>query len=139
MAGKAVTGYRSLKVTCALAIAAACAVIACHKRSADPDPAITLEHEITPLPARVGSERITLTLKDPSGRAITSAQVSIEGDMSHPGMGPVFAEAKETEPGRYQADLEFSMAGDWVILVHSKLPDGRKLERQFEVKDVRSD
>jgi hypothetical protein len=138
MAAKAAPCCRTPKVVCALAIAAACAV-ACHKKKADPDPAITIEHEITPMPARVGTVRITLTLKDQSGHAITNAQLSVEGDMSHPGMGPVLADAKETEPGRYQADLKFSMGGDWVILVHSKLPDGRKVERQFEVRDVRSD
>jgi len=57
--------------------------------------------------------------------------------MSHAGMTPVFAEAKETEPGRYSATMDFSMAGDWYVLVHMTLPDGRKLERQFEIKGVR--
>ena len=46
--------------------------------------------------------------------------------MSHAGMSPLFAEAKETEPGRYEAHLEFQMAGDWVILLHVTLPDGKK-------------
>ncbi len=57
--------------------------------------------------------------------------------MSHAGMSPRFAEAKETGPGSYQARLEFAMAGDWVILLHVTLPDGKKLERQFDVKGVR--
>ena len=61
----------------------------------------------------------------------------LEGDMSHPGMSPRFAEAKETDPGRYEARLEFPMAGDWVILLHVTLSDGKKLERQFDVRDVR--
>src|SRR5580700_10836674 len=29
------------------------------------------------------------------------------------------------------------MAGDWVILLHGALRDGEKLERQFDVRDVR--
>lgn len=57
--------------------------------------------------------------------------------MSHAGMSPRFAEAKETDPGRYQAHLEFPMAGDWVILLHVTLPDGKKLERQFDARSVR--
>jgi hypothetical protein len=57
--------------------------------------------------------------------------------MSHAGMSPLFAEAKETEPGRYVARLEFSMAGDWVILLHITLSDAKKLERQFDVREVR--
>jgi hypothetical protein len=51
-------------------------------------------------------------------------------------MSPRFADAKEAEPGRYQAHLEFQMAGDWVILLHITLPDGRRLERQFDVRGV---
>jgi len=58
--------------------------------------------------------------------------------MSHAGMSPVFSEAKEIEPGRYQAQVEFSMAGDWIVSVHLTLSDGQKLERQFEIKGVRS-
>jgi hypothetical protein len=57
--------------------------------------------------------------------------------MSHAGMSPQFDEAKEIAAGRYQAHVEFQMAGDWVILVHVTLPDGRKLERQIDVRGVR--
>jgi len=57
--------------------------------------------------------------------------------MSHAGMAPVFAEAKETEPGQYQAQLKFAMAGDWVILLHVRLASGQTLERQFNVGGVR--
>jgi hypothetical protein len=28
------------------------------------------------------------------------------------------------------------MAGDWFIMVHVNLADGRKLDRQFEIKGV---
>jgi hypothetical protein len=52
-------------------------------------------------------------------------------------MRPVFAEATEAGPGRYRAALEFTMAGDWVVLVHLTLPDGSRVERQFDVKGVR--
>lgn len=56
--------------------------------------------------------------------------------MSHAGMSPRFADAKEAEPGCYQAHVEFQMAGDWVILLHITLPDGRRLESQFDVRGV---
>ena len=45
--------------------------------------------------------------------------------MSHAGMSPSFAVANEIDPGRYQAHLEFPMAGDWVILLHVTLPGGQ--------------
>ena len=56
--------------------------------------------------------------------------------MTHAGMAPVFAEATEIEPGRYRAMVELSMAGDWFVLAHVRLPDGRKLDQQFEINGV---
>ena len=56
--------------------------------------------------------------------------------MSHAGMVPVFAEARETGSGRYQSSLELSMAGDWNITVHVTMSDGRKLDHEFEIKGV---
>jgi hypothetical protein len=60
----------------------------------------------------------------------------LEGNMSHAGMAPVFAEAMEMDAGRYRATMELSMTGDWLVLVHATLADGRKLELQFEIKGV---
>ena len=56
--------------------------------------------------------------------------------MSHAGMVPVFADVTELEQGRYRANMELSMAGDWLVLVHLTLPNGEKVERQFEIKGV---
>ena len=56
--------------------------------------------------------------------------------MSHAGMVPVFADAVELEPGRYRSNLQLTMAGDWVVLVHLTLPDGLKVVRQFEIEGV---
>lgn len=113
-------------------------IAACHKSGESVPPVITIGHEITPQPARVGSNTITLRLSDPSGKAITGAVITLEGNMSHAGMAPVFAKANETEPGNYQAALELSMGGDWIVLLHLKLANGQSLERQFEIKGVRS-
>ena len=56
--------------------------------------------------------------------------------MSHAGMPPVFGDAKEIAPGRYQTHLALGMAGDWVILLHVVLPGGEKLERQIDLRGV---
>lgn len=98
---------------------------------------MAIDHEISPEPARVGPGTLSLKLADSAAKPITGAHVAIEADMSHAGMSPRFAEARETGPGRYEAHLEFQMAGDWVILLHVTLPDGKKLERQFNVRGVR--
>jgi len=57
--------------------------------------------------------------------------------MSHPGMRPEFGEALEVAAGRYRGRLAFTMAGDWVVLVHVTLRGGQKLERQLDVNGVR--
>jgi len=91
-----------------------------------------------PQPVTVGPATITVKLSDVHGNPLPGAGMTVEGDMSHPGMSPVFADAKELPDGRYQAQLRFSMAGDWVVILHIKLPNGQTLERQVDVKGVRS-
>ena len=101
-----------------------------------PSVGVTLSHEIAPQPPRVGVVTITLRVMDASGQPLRGARVKLEGNMSHAGMTPVLADAAEVEPGRYRANIELSMAGDWVVLVHLTLPDGAKVERQLEIKGV---
>jgi hypothetical protein len=108
---------------------------ACRHQS-DPVSDLTVTHEVSPQPPRIGPLTITLTVRDASGKPATGVRVELEGNMSHAGMTPVFAAAKETEPGRYSSTMELSMAGDWYFVVHMTLPDGRKVERQFDIKAV---
>jgi hypothetical protein len=106
-------------------------------RPAESPPVVEIEHAISPQPVRVGAATVMLKLADAAGKTIAGAHIAMEADMSHPGMSPLFADAKELEPGRYQARLDFQMAGDWVILLHVTLPGGEKLERQIDVRGVR--
>jgi hypothetical protein len=99
-------------------------------------PDIAVELEIEPDPPRLGLATVTLALRDAEGQPISGAAVEIEGNMSHAGMVPVFAGASEVAPGRYQAELDFTMGGDWFLLVRADLPDGRSLERKFDVPGV---
>jgi hypothetical protein len=109
--------------------------IGCTRRS-DSATSLEIQTQISPDPPRVGPNLITLRLVE-SGKALNGAHVAIEANMSHPGMRPQFAEAKETGDGRYDAGLAFPMAGDWVILVRVTLSDGKKMERQIDVRGVR--
>ena len=107
-----------------------------YRHQSEPVPDLTVTHEISPLPPRVGPLTITLKVTDASGKPATGVGIKLEGNMSHAGMTPVFARAKENEPGRYSSTIELSMAGDWYVVVHMTLPDGRKSEHQFEIKGV---
>jgi hypothetical protein len=108
---------------------------ACGRGSKDlPDVAVELL--IEPEPPQLGPAAITVTLRDAGGEPLSGAEVELEGNMNHAGMVPVFADAVEVAPGRYQANLEFTMGGDWFILVRADLADGRSLERKIDVPGV---
>lgn len=104
----------------------------------EPSSDISLEWEIDPSPARVGKATIHFVLKDSTDQRIEGADVELEGLMSHPGMQPVFAESEETSPGEYSADIEFTMAGDWIINFNSRLGEENVAEHQIRISGVRS-
>ena len=86
----------------------------------------SIEHEISPAPARVGAATITFELIELAGKPITGARIAVEADMSHAGMSPAFAEAKEEASRTIQRHFDLQMAGDWVLLLQITLPAGRK-------------
>lgn len=93
---------------------------------------------INPNPPAAGQATVTVALSDANSQPITGAKVELEGNMTHAGMAPTQAQPQEVSPGRYEAPLDFSMAGDWFILVRATLPDGRKLEHQVDVPGVKT-
>lgn len=102
------------------------------------EPNVQIEWEIEPNPPAVGMATINITLKDSTNQLISGANVELEGNMSHPGMQPVLATAEEVETGKYSADIEFTMGGDWFFLINSTLPDNQIVERQININGVRS-
>lgn len=125
---------------CALLVLAAVpaiAAIGCHKPG-ETSGDISIDASIAPQPVHAITETISFHLANAARQPVTGAHVQVEGDMSHPGMAPVFADAVEVSSGSYQAPLNFTMGGDWVVLFHITLNDGRKVERQMDVKGVES-
>jgi hypothetical protein len=112
--------------------------VACHKQSST-TAGVTIKTEISPRPAKAGPIIVTLDLSDHAGKPLAGAHINLEGDMSHAGMAPVFGDAKETAPGRYQGNLQLTMGGDWVVLSHITLANGQTLERQIDLSGVQSD
>lgn len=94
--------------------------------------------ENEPPPHRVGLNTFTITLTAGNGERLAGARIALEGDMSHPGMSPVFSEAKEITPGRYQGTLDLNMRGDWTVLFHIMLPNGRSFDRQVDVRNLQA-
>jgi hypothetical protein len=112
------------------------AAAGCQRGSHNDLPEIEIDMAVSPDPPEVGPATITLTFSDAQGQPVEGAQVELEGNMSHAGMAPVLTEAVEVAPGQYQAPLEFTMGGDWFILVKAALPDGRSLERQINLPGI---
>ncbi|MDR8391678.1 FixH family protein [Aliifodinibius sp. S!AR15-10] len=116
-----------------------CFTIAGCQSSVDDHSDVKLNWEIEPDPPSVGMATIDITLRDSTQQLLTGAKVKLEGTMSHPGMKPIQATAEEVEPGHYSAEMEFTMGGDWILLVTSTLPDDRIVERQIKIPGVRSE
>jgi YtkA-like len=132
MPRKGTKGTNKVSFLCLLCLFAA-GFLSCRNQSSAE---VFVAHEVLPQPPRVGHVVIVLRVTSASRKPVLGAHIRLEGNMSHAGMSPVFADTLEVAPGDYRANMELAMAGDWVILVHLGLPDGAKVERQFEIKGV---
>jgi hypothetical protein len=52
-------------------------------------------------------------------------------------MTPVVVSVSERGDGVYEARLQFTMAGDWTLVVAGELPDGSRVTRELEIAGVR--
>lgn len=98
---------------------------------------VVSDKQITPQPPHAGPITVNFKLAD-AAKPLTGAHISLEGDMTHAGMAPVFGDAHEVSPGQYQGQVTLSMGGDWVVLMHISLPDGKKVEEQMDIPGVQS-
>lgn len=99
-------------------------------------PEVDIQLELTPHPPQVGTAQVVLIVSDPTGRPLEAESLDVEGNMNHAGMKPVFSTLKQTSPGRYEGALEFTMAGDWFLLVTGPLADGLQLNEKIDVPGV---
>ena len=113
-----------------IAAAVACAAAAgCGDGSATAHVAVTVA--VAPVPPRAAAESIArVTLRDAEGRPVSGARVQVEAHMPHPGMTPVVADAAERGDGIYEARLQFTMAGDWILVATGQLADGSRIVPQ---------
>jgi len=99
---------------------------------------IRVSWTIDPSPPVAGRPIVArLTLRDADQKPVAGARLRLEGLMSHPGMAPVTAAVTDRGNGEYDAPLQFTMAGDWILLVTGELPDGMPFTQQIEINGVR--
>ena len=112
-----------------------CGSVACGDRTAAGD--LRADLVLDPAAPRVGSTAaVRVTLSDGQSNPMRGARVSIEAHMSHPGMTPVVADARETADGIYVARISFSMAGEWTLVASGVLADGRRISALAERTNV---
>ena len=88
---------------------------------------------VPPQPA-VGAATLTVTLSGATADLLGRANVQVVGHMTHPGMTPVVATVTPRSPDVYDAAVDFTMAGDWMLIATVRLRDGRRLESRVPVK-----
>lgn len=98
---------------------------------------IKFQFESQPNPPHVGSNIFVATLAGKNRTLLNGARISLQGDMSHPGMSPAITEMKEVSAGTYRGDLNLAMRGDWILEFHIVLADGRKVEREIDLRNVK--
>lgn len=115
------------------------ALLGCRSQATE-QPALKVSLTVAPDPPVVGTATVTVTLRDATDQPVTGATVDLEGTMTHAGMKSSLATATEQagEAGVYTAPLEFTMGGDWIIIVRAKLADGRTVEQNFNVSGVKN-
>jgi hypothetical protein len=114
-------------------VVSCCILGGCSRKGAD----VTVNWHVQPPRPSAGVE-IVVQLKVVTAEAapVTGAKMQCAAQMSHPGMAPIMTTAVEREPGIYEARLQFSMAGDWILVASGELPDGRRIESSFRVPGV---
>ena len=114
------------------------AMAGCRPKAHDAAATINIAIEFDPSPPSAGECGLTLALTDMAGRPLHVTQLAVEGDMNHAGMRPAFAQLTETAPGRYRGKIEFTMGGDWFLLVSGELPGGGRFEKRLDVPGVKT-
>jgi hypothetical protein len=89
------------------------------------------------VPAAGDATLLSLILRDRAGQPVNGASLQVAAHMSHPGMSPVIAIAAERGAGVYDVTLQFTMAGDWTLLVTGTLPGGRRVNHRIDLANVR--
>ena len=107
---------------------------ACTRRPAAEDTAgVLVTTRLVPPQPGVGRATLTITLSGATAATLGRARVQVVGHMTHPGMTPVVATVTPREPDVYDAAVDFTMPGDWMLIATVRLHDGRRLESRVPV------
>ncbi|OYP31637.1 hypothetical protein CGZ80_21045 [Rhodopirellula sp. MGV] len=115
------------------------AAVGCEQSTAPSSPQATGKAEVTfaPQPPTTGECALTITLTDSTGAPFKDATLTVEGNMNHAGMKPSFATMEESDQeGVYTGTIDFTMGGDWFLLIHADGQNGESIETKVDVPGV---
>ena len=73
-----------------------------------------------PAPPKIGEGRVTVTVLDKSGQPVDVTRVSLEANMNHAGMVPVYADITSGSAGVYRTPLKWTMGGRGMLTRRSR-------------------
>jgi YtkA-like len=89
--------------------------------------------QLMPPQPTVGPATLTINVSGATAATLGRATVEVVAYMGHPGMAPVVATVTPRGPDVYDAAVDFTMPGSWVLIATVKLHDGRRLESRVPV------
>jgi hypothetical protein len=116
--------------------AGAAFILGCRPHPDSTEASVQTGIQFDPAPPTVGGHRLSITLTDDAGQPLRLGRLQIEANMHHAGMRPVFTELVETRPGHYTGTIEFTMAGDWFLLLSGQRADGGHFSRRIDLPGV---
>lgn len=135
-AARSCLGLRSGPAAVALAALLVLTSLAACAPAALPATEVAVDWTVTPSPPVEGPVRLEFTLRDGAGEGLTDADVEVEAGMNHAGMVPELASAIALGQGRYAAEFELTMGGDWYLIFRGTLEDGTAFEEIDDLKGV---
>jgi len=126
--------HRLAGVAATLLLAAASMGGACARQPAAEDTSgVLVTARLVPPQPSVGPAVLTVNLSGATAATLARATVQVVGHMTHPGMTPAVATVTARGPDVYDAAVDFTMPGDWVLVATVRLHDGRRLEARVPV------
>jgi hypothetical protein len=125
---------RLAALAAALLLAAPMSGACRRERAAEDTAGVLVTARLVPPQPTVGPAMLTITLSGATAATLGGANVQVVAHMTHPGMTPVVATVTPRGPDVYDAALDFTMPGDWLLIATVRLHDGRRVESRVPAK-----
>lgn len=107
-------------------------VLGCSRTPSD-DPRLNISLEQTP--SAMAVQTIVLSISD-GATPLENAKVQIEATMTHAGMPSQIVPMEPLGAGKYQASIDFSMLGEWVLIVNITESNGAVMQRTLPAFNI---